>query len=80
MKNALKQIVKFFVYIACYIIYPFSFLFPRNKKMMAYGCFHGAFIDNPKYVFIYANEHYPQYEHIWLSTRRDTIRYVRQLG
>lgn len=80
MKKTITNIVKFFVYIACYILYPFSFLFPRNKKMMVYGCFHGAFIDNPKYVFLYANEHYPQYEHIWLSTRRDTVVYVRQLG
>ena len=47
---------------------------------MVYGCFHGAFLDNPKYLFFYANEHYPQYEHIWLSTRRDTVENVRQLG
>lgn len=80
MKKILSQIVKFLVYIICYIVYPFSFLFIRTKKYMVFGCFHGAFIDNPKYLYIYTSKHLPQYRSIWLSTKRSTVHYVRQLG
>ena len=76
----LAQIVKFFVYIACYIVYPFSFLVPRTKKIYAYGSYRGAFNDNSKYLFIYANHHAKDSRHVWLSTSRKTAQHVRSLG
>lgn len=74
------QIVKFFVYIVAYAIYPLSFLFPRSKDIMAFGSFHGAFIDNPKYLFLYVNQYLPKKQPIWISTDRQSVKYVRQLG
>ena len=75
-----SKIAKFFVYIVCYIVYPFSFLFIRTKKYLVFGCFHGAFTDNPKYLYLYTRAHLHQYRSIWLSTKRSTVLHVRQLG
>ena len=74
------QIVKFFVYIVCYIAYPFPFLVPRTKKIYAYGSYRGAFNDNSKYLFIYANQYVKDSRHVWLSTSRKTVQHVRSLG
>ena len=47
---------------------------------MVYGSFHGAFNDNSKYLFLYANEHVHDKKHIWISTKRKTVAHIRQLG
>ena len=72
--------LKTLAYIVCYLIYPFSFLFPRKKKRWAFGSFRGAFNDNAKYLFIYANENCPDRETAWVSANRDTVAQVRSLG
>lgn len=74
------MMLKTLAYIVCYLIYPFSFLFPRKKKRWAFGSFRGAFNDNAKYLFIYANEHCPDRETAWVSANRDTVAQVRSLG
>ncbi len=80
MKKIITQIVKFFIYIACYIVYPFSFLIPRTKEIYAYGSYRGAFNDNSKYLFIYANQHVKNKRHVWLTTSQKTVQHVRSLG
>ena len=80
MKKVIIQIGKFFVYLAAYAIYPFSFLFPRNKDIMAFGSFHGAFIDNPKYLFLYINKKLTNKRPVWLSTDKNSVLFVRHLG
>ena len=73
--------MKLLAYIICYIIYPFSFLFPRSKRKYAFGSYRGTFADNAKYLFLYAVEHGdPDYKYIWLSTNRTTIKKVRSYG
>lgn len=80
MKKLIEQIGKFFVYVVCYIVYPFSFLIPRTKKINAYGSYHGAFNDNSKYLFIYANQHVKDKRHVWFSPSQKTVQHVRSLG
>lgn len=72
--------MKTIAYIICYIIYPFSFLFPRKKKRWAFGSFRGAFNDNAKYLFICTNENIKDLDATWISSNGDTVRKVRELG
>ena len=72
--------IKTLAYFICYLIYPFSFLFPRKKKRYAFGSFRGAFNDNAKYLFIYANEHRDGKDLAWISKNPETVRQVRSLG
>ncbi|MCQ2066285.1 MAG: CDP-glycerol glycerophosphotransferase family protein [Bacteroidaceae bacterium] len=72
--------MKFLGYLLCYLIYPFSFLFPRSRKKYAFGSFRGAFNDNAKYLFIYASTHQSDVRCVWLSPDRKTVRQVRSFG
>lgn len=72
--------MKFLGYLICYLIYPFSFLFPRNKRKYAFGSFRGAFNDNAKHLFIYASRHCKEIHCFWLSPNRATVDMVRGFG
>lgn len=72
--------MKFIAYLLCYLIYPFSFLFPRNSRKYAFGSFRGAFNDNAKHLFIYASTHCDDVRCVWLSPDRNTVRQVRSFG
>ena len=73
--------MKLFVYIICYLIYPFSFLFPRNSRKYVFGSYRGSFTDNSKYLFLYASENGDKdIDYIWLSPNKDTVRNLRQKG
>ena len=75
------QVVKFIAYILCYLFYPLSFLVPRSKRILVFGSFRGAFNDNSKYLYLYANNYLsPQYIPIWVSTKRSTVKRIKQLG
>lgn len=71
---------KALAYCFCYVVYPFSFLFPRRKTRLAFGSFRGAFNDNAKYLFIYANEHISDLDLAWISNSTQTVEQVRSLG
>ena len=73
--------MKFLAYLICYLIYPFSFLFPRSRRKYVFGSYRGSFADNAKYLFIYSVENGDKdIRYIWLSTSRATVRKVRSLG
>lgn len=72
--------MKFLVYLTSYLIYPFSFLFIRNRKKAAFGSFRNAFNDNAKYLFIYVSEQNPEINCSWLSINKTTVREVRNKG
>lgn len=75
------QVAKFIAYIICYLLYPLSFLVPRSRKILVFGSFRGAFNDNSKYLYLYANSHLrSKYRLIWISTKQSTVKHIRQLG
>lgn len=75
------QVAKFIAYCFCYLFYPLSFVVPRSKRYLIFGSFRGAFNDNSKYLYLYANKQKSeQYRPIWVSTKRSTVAHVRQLG
>ena len=74
------KVLKFITYILCYLFYPLSFLVPRTKKILVFGSYRGAFNDNSKYLYIYANEHPENHRPIWISANRKTVQHIRSLG
>lgn len=75
------KIVKFIGYIFCYLFYPLSFLVPRSKRILVFGSQRGAFNDNAKYLYLYANNHLkPSFRPVWITTKRSTAKMVRALG
>lgn len=75
-----NRFLKFFAYIICYCIYPFSFLVPRNRRKIAFGSFRGAFNDNAKFLFIHAQEQNKEFRSAWLSTNKKTVQQIRAYG
>lgn len=73
-------VMKFLAYLFCYILYPFSFLFPRSGRKYAFGSFRGAFNDNAKHLFIYASTHVEDVRCVWLTQGSEAARHVRELG
>ena len=72
--------MKILFYLVGYIIYPFSFLFPRNRERYSFGSFAGAFNDNAKYLFIYTCIHCPNICAAWISNNRHTVKLIRRMG
>ena len=69
---------KFFKYLLCYLLYPFSFLIPRKKGRLAFGCPRNRFDGNPKYLFIeYARR---GLDVCWISADRKTVEQIRKVG
>ena len=72
--------MKFLVYLICYLVYPFSFLFVRNKKKAAFGSFKNAFNDNAKYLFIHFQRRMPEVDTAWLSMSKETVHEIKAMG
>ena len=72
--------MKFVVYLLLYVFYPFSFLFVRKKKRIAFGSSKNAFNDNAKYLFIYCQNERQDLDSAWLSLSRKTVAEVRAKG
>ena len=72
--------MKFILHIICLLVYPFSFLLPRSRRMWAFGSYRGMFNDNSKYLFIHVSERHPEVTAAWISRNRQTVKHVRSLG
>ncbi|MEP6465885.1 MAG: CDP-glycerol glycerophosphotransferase family protein [Parafilimonas sp.] len=72
----LKAIKSTFVYITYYLCY----FIPRKKKLWLYSSLNGRFIDNSKYLFLYANKHCKDVQHIWISSSDETVKRLRNKG
>ena len=72
--------MKTIVYLVCYFLYPFSFLFVRKRNRYVFGSFRKSFNDNAKYLFIYTSLNRENIDAIWLSLSKETVRQVRKMG
>lgn len=69
---------KFASYLLGYVIYPFSFLVPRNRKKMVFGCPRNRFDGNPKYLFVeYARR---GLDVCWISGDKATVNNLKAKG
>ena len=63
-----------------YVIMFLSCLFPRSRKIYIFGAWLGEqFADNPKYLFLEAQEH-KEIRPIWITKNESVCRKVRELG
>ena len=72
--------MKFLVYILGYIVWLFSFLVPRNKRIWVFGGTHGAFSDNAKYLFIHTSLKCKEVKPVWITYKSETVKQVRSMG
>lgn len=65
-----------------YLLYLFSYLVPRNKKIWVFGdATAKRFTDNSKYLFLYvANNKKNKVRAIWISKRKDVVRALKERG
>ena len=70
--------IRFAAYLASYLAYPFSFLVPRSRKMLAFGAPRGGYEGNAKYLFIRLSEE--GRDAVWLSPDKACVRRIRQMG
>ena len=48
-------------------MYLLSFLVPRRADLWVFGAWDGAFIDNPKYLYLWISANCPQIQAIWIT-------------
>lgn len=80
MKKMIAFWIKALVYAAGYLFFPFSFLFPRSRKVWVFGSFRGAFNQNAKYLFIHVSEQVPEVCAVWISYKSAVVREIRSKG
>ncbi|WP_153798253.1 CDP-glycerol glycerophosphotransferase family protein [Foetidibacter luteolus] len=76
MKTFLN-IIKWCIIYCCHYI---SCLIPRSKRLWLYSSLAGKFVDNAKYLFIYANKSNPEIRHVWICESDEVINYLRERG
>lgn len=76
----IKLISKIIFYYIILILSFFIKLLPRDKKIWIYGGLGGKFVDNSKYLFIYANSNFKGRKHIWLTSSIDDLRFLKRHG
>lgn len=69
---------KFLSYLLSYLLYPLSFLFPRKKGRLSFGCPRAKFDGNPKYLFLEYSE--KGYDACWLSSDKKLIKELKNKG
>jgi len=65
---------------AKWALYCLSFLTPRKRKLWLFGSRNGQFVDNPKYLFLYALEHFDGAELVWLTKDDAVVEAMTALG
>lgn len=76
----IKLISKIIYYYLISILSFFIKLLPRDKNVWIYGGLGGKFVDNSKYLFLYANTNFKDRKHIWLTSSVDDLRYLKRHG
>lgn len=63
------------------IVYPLSFLVPRNPACWVFGCQRNSFVENSKYLFLWIN-HYqrPNVNAVWISGSSEVVQNLRNHG
>ena len=77
MRKIVKNFIKIFIYPILRILLLISHITPRNENIWIFGSYGGSFNDNAKYLFLYICENYPKIKAIWISSNRDTVRFLR---
>ncbi len=76
----LSEEIKYWGQVLLLPVYALSFLIPRDKKLWVYGSTFGKrFADNPKYFYLYVNQHKSQdVNAVWISKNKEIIRLLSE--
>lgn len=81
MINKITDRLKYWGQLLLLPVYWLSFLVPRNKKIWLFGSTFGRrFADNPKYLYLYTNQHEMDIRAIWISHNRDIVELLNRNG
>lgn len=83
-----NQIIQQILFRAYKIAFKLCSYLPKQEKTIIFESFHGKqFSDNPRAIYEYMKEHYPEYNLIWSADRRYTslfekkgLKYVTRLS
>lgn len=78
MKNRLIDGIKYWGQVLFIPIYWLSFLTPRNQNIWLFGStFGNRFADNPKYLYLYANQYKKnEIRPIWITHNKDVVQFL----
>lgn len=78
MKNKVIDGIKYWGQVLLIPIYWLSFLTPRDKNIWLFGStFGNRFADNPKYLYLYANQYKKdEIRPIWITHNKDVVQFL----
>lgn len=80
MKKIFVFWIRVLAYLCGYLFFPFSFLFPRSRKIWIFGSFRGAFNQNAKYLFIHVSRQEPGIFPVWITYHPSVVKEIRSKG
>ena len=63
-----------------WLLYFVTLLMPTRSNLWAFGSRNGQFVDNPKYYFLYMQEHHATVECVWISSDNTVLAELSSLG
>lgn len=76
MSNTRKKIAS----VLLFPMYWISHLFPRNRKIWAFGSYNNSFSDNSKHFFLYLNKHQKDIKSVWISGDKSLVIFLKSKG
>ncbi|WP_167956031.1 CDP-glycerol glycerophosphotransferase family protein [Anaerosporobacter faecicola] len=81
MKKKTQFGLKYWAQLFLLPVYWISYITPRKKNIWLFGSTFGRrFADNPRYLYIYINEHYKDLRPIWLTHNKNVVTLLREQG
>lgn len=73
------QTLKYWLQLLLLPIYWFSFITPRDNNIWLFGSTFGRrFADNPRYFYLYINQHEKNIRPIWISRNKEIITFLNK--
>lgn len=63
-----------------WLLYFVTLLIPTKSNLWAFGSRNGQFVDNPKYYFLFMQEHHTNIDCIWISSDKTVLAELSLLG
>ena len=80
-KKVFKLLFHIFFQAISFIIYYLSGFFPRNEKIIIFGCWEGKYFrGNSKYLYLYFKDNYDNIESIWITKNLSLNSKLTQQG
>ena len=81
IKKVLKLVVRVFIQTISFSIYFSSGFFPRNEKIIVFGCWEGRYFrGNSKYLYLYFRDNYSDIQSVWQTKDYGLNIKLRQEG